>query len=256
MRRSGRRSFPASPAVLTACAGLLLAALPLIAPASAARAAASRPAQAGHHGENLLRDPGAQTGAASVQGWDSVTIPGWTVVRGLPTVVRYGTAGFPAAYGSFPAARGGQLFAGGLGGTAVLRQVIRLRPASGGQLARGTRFALSAWLGGTGSSRAGVTVRFRSAAGRVLSTASIGPVGLVGSLGHRRLARRAESGGVPSGAVSAQVDLRLATSLRGADGGNSPFVGYDKAVADALRFSVSAPVARPAPVRPPAAQGA
>lgn len=253
MRRSGRRSFPASPAVLTVCAGLLLAVLPLIAPASAAGAAASRPAPAGHPGENLLRDSGAQTGAASVQGWDSVTIPDWTIVRGLPTVVRYGTAGFPAAYGSFPAARGGQLFAGGLGGTAVLRQVIQLRPA-GGRLAPGTRFALSAWLGGTGSSHASLTVRFRSAAGRVIGTASIGPVGLVGSLGHRRLARRAKSGSVPSAAVSAQIDLRLATSLRGADGGNSPFVGYDKAVADALRFSVSAPVAMPAPVRPPAAR--
>src|ERR1700722_19972856 len=92
-------------------------------------------------GRNLLGNPGAQTGVASVQGWDSVTIPGWTIVRGLPTVVRYGTKGFPAAYGSFPAAHGGQLFAGGLGGTAVLRQVIRLRSASGGPLARGARFA-------------------------------------------------------------------------------------------------------------------
>jgi hypothetical protein len=113
----------------------------------------------------------------------------------------------------------------------VLRQVIRPRSASGGQLARGTRFALSAWLGGTGSSRASVTVQFRSAAGLAIGTASIGPVGLVGSLGHRRLARRAKSGPVPPAAVSAQVDLRPGTSLPGADGGNSPFVGYDKAVA-------------------------
>jgi hypothetical protein len=210
--------------------------------------------QATHPGENLLRNSGAQTGAASVQGWDSVTIPGWTIVRGLPTVVRYGTAGFPAASGSFPAAHRGQLFAGGLGGPAVLRQVVRLRPASDGQLARGTRFALSAWLGGTGSSHASVTVRFRSAAGRVIGTASIGPVGLVGSLGHRRLARRAKSGIVPSGAVSARVDLKLATSLSGADGGNSPFVGYDKAVADALRLRLSGQVAMPAPPRSPPAR--
>src|ERR1700722_1159170 len=85
-------------------------------------------------GRNLLGNPGAQTGVASVQGWDSVTIPGWTIVRGLPTVVRYGTKGFPAAGGTFPDRPGGQLFAGGNGGTTVLRQTVRLRAPGGGPL--------------------------------------------------------------------------------------------------------------------------
>lgn len=76
-------------------------------------------------------------------------------------------------------------------------------------------------------------------------------MGLVGSLGHRRLARRAVTRPVPAGAVPAQVDLRLATKLHGADGGNSPYVGYDKAVADDVRFSLRAQVRQPAPIRRP-----
>src|ERR1700729_3794687 len=78
-------------------------------------------------GTNLLANPGAQAGPVSARGWDSVTIPGWQVASGLPTVVRYGTAHFPAATGKSPARPGGQMFAGGAGGTARLRQAVPLR---------------------------------------------------------------------------------------------------------------------------------
>src|SRR5215469_15414618 len=85
-------------------------------------------------GTNLMLNPGAQTGAISAQGWDSVTIPGWRVTSGLPTVVRYGTPGFPSATKRWPAVPGGHLFAGGAGGTARLRQLVRLRSAAGSPL--------------------------------------------------------------------------------------------------------------------------
>src|SRR5579871_4295597 len=49
----------------------------------------------GRAGTNLLLNPAATAGATSAQGWDAVTIPGWQVAGGLPTVVRYGTPGFP-----------------------------------------------------------------------------------------------------------------------------------------------------------------
>ena len=212
--------------------------------AAAARRPAARP------GRNLLLNAGAEAGAASARGWDSVTIPGWAVASGLPTVVRYGTLRFPQATGRWPLVRGGRLFAGGTGGTTRLRQLIRLRRAGDQPAAPPVRYALSGWLGGNGQSRASVTVAFVSAAGRVLARHTIGPVSKVA--GGRGLAARAAAGLVPRQAVSARVTLVLATSLTNFDGPSSPYRGYDQAVADGLRFSVSAAVS-PAPrLLPPA----
>jgi YVTN family beta-propeller protein len=202
-------------------------------------------------GTNLLLNAGAQAGAASAQGWDSVTIPGWRVVSGLPTVVRYGTVGFPVVTGHWPAVRGGQLFAGGAGGTARLSQVVPLRSPAGWPLPADTRYRLSAWLGGTAHSRAAVTVEFLSAAGGVLGWGQAGPIG--GRQGNARLARRAAGGAVPPGTARALVTLVLATSLKNIDGPGAPRVGYDRAVADAAAFSVSVPVRRPPPLVPPVA---
>jgi len=212
--------------------------------AAAAQRSPARP------GSNLLLNPGAEAGAASARGWDSVTIPGWQIAGGLPTVVRYGTPGFPRATGRWPLVRGGRLFAGGTGGTARLRQLVRLRPAGDQPAAAPMRYALSARLGGTGRSRASVQVAFVSAAGRVLARRTIGPVGTV--TGGHGLAGRAAVGVVPTQAVGARVSLVLATSLTNFDGPYSPYRGYDRAVADGLRFSVSAAVG-PAPrLVPPA----
>src|SRR5215472_6197972 len=199
-------------------------------------------------GANLLLNPGAQAGAVSAQGWDSVTIPGWQVASGLPTVVRYGTPGFPRVNGRWPGVRGGHLFAGGAGGTARLRQLVRLRSAAGSPLPDGTRYRLSAWLGGTARSQAAVTAVFLSAAGRVLGHRTIGPSGR-----DHGLARRAATGARPPGTASARVTLALATTLTNIDGPYAPRVGYDRAVADGLRFSVSARVRRPPPLAPPPA---
>ncbi len=222
------------------------AAGPLVRVATAARVLAPS-------GANLLGNAGAQLGAASSHGWDSVTIPGWQIVRGLPTVVRYGAAGFPVITGRFPATRGGQLFSGGLGGTAVLSQQIPLAGPAGRPPRPGTKYRLSGWLDGTRTSRASVTVRFLSAAGRELANATIGPVGATGpSRVHRRLVRRATAGAIPRGAVTAKITVRLGTSLPGADGVNGALVGYNRAVADGLRFALSA-AARRVLVRPPVA---
>jgi hypothetical protein len=68
-------------------------------------------------GANLLRNANATVGATSAQGWDAVAIPGWDIQSGLPTVVRYGTEGFPKA--AKAPNDPGNLFAGGAGGTAT-----------------------------------------------------------------------------------------------------------------------------------------
>ena len=260
-----RRNLAAALAALVCCsaavvagpagAALAMAGRPVSSPALASRAVsgvdlASHPAAG--PGTNLLANPGAQAGAASARGWDSVTIPGWQVSSGLPTVVRYGTRHFPVASGTRPALPGGQMFAGGAGGTARLRQVIPLRSPAGGPGPGGTHYRLSAWLGGRDQSRAAVTVAFLSAAGRMLARRTIGPVGPASGRGG--LVPRAATGMLPRGTASARVTLVLATSLTDIDGPDSPYVGYDRAVADDLRFTVSGPVHQPPPLTPPASR--
>jgi YVTN family beta-propeller protein len=200
---------------------------------------ASAPA-AGGHGRavgNLLRNGNGAVGAVSVQGWDSVTIPGWRAVRGLPTVVRAGTRHFPAVPGFRHSSR---LFAGGPGGTAILAQDVSLRSARGTLPARPRRYHLSGWLGGTKTSAASLTATFKSVTGRVLGRRTIGPIG-----GRSQLAKRSASGLLPSGSATASIALRLATSLKNWDGYYAPVVGYDRAVGGRLSFSVSGTVSPP-----------
>jgi hypothetical protein len=95
---------------------LLLASLALLGAAFAAgrpapaQANTSTAATAGP-GTDLLINANATAGDTSAQGWDAVTIPGWQTGSGLPTVVRYGTQGFPKA--AQPRKVPGNLFAGG-----------------------------------------------------------------------------------------------------------------------------------------------
>src|SRR5262249_46665502 len=102
-RRPVMISFPRAHVVpaLRSCvlaAGLAVAALL----GASLPAGASAPARAGTDSGNLVVNPGGTTGATSAQGWDEVTIPGWQVAAGLPTVVRYGTPGFARSSGSWP----------------------------------------------------------------------------------------------------------------------------------------------------------
>ena len=231
-------------AAIPAALLLLAALLPLSYPASAAAQAASAAS-----GVNLLENPLGTVGDTSAQGWDAVTIPGWQVAAGLPTVVQYGTAGFPRAAGAWPGSRG-RIFAGGAGGTARLVQDVPLLESSGQPAPSGTRYRLSAWLGGTVNSWSEVVVRFLSAANRLLASATIGPVGRVSG---GVFSPRAGGGPLPAGTASVQVTLVLATSLTDDNGPNAPQTGYDWAVAGDLNLAVSAPVA-PAMLTPPTAQ--
>ena len=119
--------------------GITMAALAVTGPAAvtAAPAAAARPAATVRPGTSLVANGGAETGDASAQGWDAVTIPGWQIERGLPTVVRYGTRGFP---GRRAGGGSGKLFAGGAGGTAVLAQRVPVQTATGRPSPAGPRF--------------------------------------------------------------------------------------------------------------------
>jgi hypothetical protein len=201
-------------------------------------------------GTNLLRNPGAEAGARSVHGWDAVTIPGWRVAAGLPTVVRYGTKGFPAGGG---AGRGRQLFVGGAGGTARLRQRIALSAGSGGRIGSGVSYDLSGWLGGSASSHADVSVRFLGGSGHRLASHSVRAVG--GTAAHQasRPAHRRVVGTVPTGTRSVVVTVRLTTRLRN-DNGFYSQVGYNRAIADGVHLSVSTAVRPPVRLVPPPVQ--
>jgi YVTN family beta-propeller protein len=252
----------ASIATMTAiCASTLLATAGASAAAPAghqAAAPAARPVARSARpiappGSNLLVNPGADAGDTSRQGWDAVTIPGWQIRQGLPTVVSYGTRGFPPAADAGTQGRGDRVFAGGAGGTAVLTQQIPLRTAAGGGVRTGTRFRISAWLGGTAVSKASFAVVFRSGTGRTLGERSIGPVGGSGDASHPDFARQQGSGVLPAGTRSAEAELTLWTSLKNYNGPDAPLVGYDRAVAGSLSLSVAAP-ARRAVLTPPAAR--
>jgi YVTN family beta-propeller protein len=219
----------------------------LMATAGAGRAAGpgvpapARPALAAPPGANLLLNPGGDAGDVSEQGWDAVTIPGWQISQGLPTVVGYGTTGFPGAAGTRPPGHPGRLFAGGAGGPAVLTQQVPLQAGGGRGVRPGTGFRISGWLGGTATSKASLEVVFLSGTGRKLGQSSIGPVGGSGSTTHPDFAFRQGSGLVPAGTRSAEAELTLWTSLTNYNGPYAPQVGYDRAVAGGLSFSVSAP---------------
>src|SRR5580704_4927196 len=259
MARLIERRAASITATMAICASLLTAvagagAAPAAAAASvSAQAIAPATAPAAPPGSNLLLNPGAAAGDTSKLGWDAVTIPGWQVSQGLPTVVSYGTRRFPGASGAQPPGHPARLFAGGAGGTAVLTQQVPLRTAAGHGVPPGTRYHVSAWLGGTVVSKASLEVIFLSAAGKALGERRIGPVGGAGDASHPEFAWRQGSGTLPRGTRSARAVLDLATSLTNYNGPYAPQVGYDRATAGGLRFSVSAPV-RGLVLTPPAAR--
>lgn len=217
----------------------------------ARRAAAAIPPAP--RGANLLVNPGAEAGAASKNGWATVTIPGWRATSGLPTVVRYGNTGFPGGKAPGPQHRGRQMFVGGAGGTSEMIQQIPLHTPSGAALPAGTRFRLSAWLGGSATSHALATVRFFSAAHSPLTSWRTHSISNAERKLVHGLLRRTVSGRIPAAARTAKIAIRLDTSLTNDDGYYAPLVGYNHAVADDVSFAVAARVRHPAVLAPPVA---
>jgi hypothetical protein len=203
---------------------------------------------------NLLVNSGAEAGDDSAAGWDEVTIPGWQVTEGLPTVVRYGTAGFPSRTDPGPSQRGRQLFAGGAGGTAQLAQDVPIKTPPGHRPVASVGYHASAWLGGTKTSRASIELEFISKDHRALGRSLVGPVGGAGLGGATSLSLRQVHGVLPAGTAMVEVALVLETSLTDYDGPDAPQVGYDRAVADNVSFSVSTAVVCPPPLEPPVAR--
>jgi hypothetical protein len=266
MVRSVRSRAVALATTAVIAAGALMALAPGRASSSPGRAVGSLPAAialsrshasgrplVAAAGTNLLVNSGAEAGDYSGAGWDAVTIPGWQVTQGLPTVVRYGTEGFPTRADPGPGWRGRQLFAGGSGGPAQLVQNVPIELPQGNKAVGSIGYTVSAWLGGTKTSEASVVVEFVSKDHQALGSRRIGAVGGSGSGRATSLSLRQAGGSLPAGTATVEVALVLWTSLTDYDGPSAPVVGYDRAVADNLRFSLSIPVVSPPALTPPVA---
>ena len=134
---------------------MLLAVLPSASGAASARPAGAR-APLAPIGSNLIRNGSAELGDASGTGYDAVTIPGWQVVSGLPSVINYGTPGFFGKGDRRPSSSGRHLFIGGAGGPATLAQRVQVRLPGAGPAA--ADYSVSAALGGQGSNRAAASL--------------------------------------------------------------------------------------------------
>jgi hypothetical protein len=203
-------------------------------------------------GTNLLVNGAAEVGEGSRRGYDEVIIPGWQVVQGLPTVVRYGDTGFPDASTPGPADRGANFFAGGAGGTSILTQALELVPPGGGPLPAGTTFTVGAWLGGLAASpdNPAVSLTFRDSGGNTLSDQTLGPVTHKTRRNVTELVHKMRTAKVPAGAVDVLVALVMTTPATNYDGYNGSIPGYNRGYADDLSLSVSTPVRAPAPLTP------
>lgn len=213
-------------------------------------------------GPNLLVNPGAEVGDASLSGYSSVTVPGWSVT-GTPTVIQYGTLrrlpwplGFPGPtlpeFLGFPQAAcappdsGGQFFGGGNVATSSLTQTVDLSAAEDQIDSGAVPYTLSGWLGGylLDPSAASVTVNFFDADQRSLGTGRLRPVTVLDRWFRTGLLARETSGTIPMGTRSAQVVVTFTDC--------NPVPGhYNNAYADNLSFTVGADLPAPPPPMPP-----
>ncbi len=192
---------------------------------------------------NLIVNGNAEAGLCTTSGLDGMTLPGWSIVSGLPDVVCYGASGYPTANSPGPADRGTGFFAGGATGNATMTQTVDLSSAATAIDAGGVTYALSAWLGGFSNQndRAGLTAAFRNSAGATLSTATIAPVTNTDRGNTTELLSRAANATVPTGTRTVLVTVAFTyTSGSATDG-----------YVDDVSLTVSTPVTAPT-LAPPA----
>ena len=245
------RRIRGSAATIAVTVGLLGAMIAGAAQAGAAAHAENARPTLASAGTNLLANGDAEFGQPTLSGYDAVTIPGWQVRQGLPTVAMYGEGGgFPGKNQPGPTERGTNLFAGGAGGTSILTQTVDVGSAA----PAGATFELSGWLGGRGNrtDAASVQLSFRSAGGASLGTATLGPVTPADRGNATGLLHRARGGAVPAGTRTIDVALTMTTTNRNYDTHFSSVVGYNRAYADDLSLTLSIPAKAPQVTPPPA----
>ena len=189
---------------------------------------------------NDTKGPEADTGASSKQ--QVIAPSGWTTTGQL-TAVQYGTpGGFPDHNTPGPKHRGKNDFEGGNAARSTATQTISFTSRSRAAIRSGTvRYTFSAWLGGFENQHdnAAVSVKFLSASGQSLGSATLGPVTPLQRHQVTALLHRLQSGIVPKRAAKAVVTLVL-TRVEG---------NYNDGSADNISLVLSRPAA-PAPSHP------
>jgi hypothetical protein len=200
----------------------------LLAVVTLAATAAAAPAQnCSVCGKNLIRNPGAESGAGITAVGAFGAVPGWTNTAG-----QFGAASYAFPNGWFsakskgPLRRGKNYFFGGTTTEAVQAkasigtQTIKLAPAAAGRKA-----TLSGWLGNYGKNTSQVRAEFADAGGKVLARLRIGPDSTIAGTD---MARRSRTATVPRGATQVTIVVTFT-------GGNN----YNLAGADDLSLVLS-----------------
>ncbi len=182
--------------------------------ALAATAAALAASDGAANGANLIRV--ADSSGCTQDPAAATTVPGWMTLEGSPSLLCRPAAAIPASAGA--AIQRDRIASGPYGSSALERDIAV--GAAAGAIDRGTAtYALSGWLGasGSGHARALLTMLFRDSAGRTLrgtahleGPARIGASAPASTAGPACVfAARSASGPIPRGTRSLRVVLRF-----------------------------------------------
>ncbi|GAB4209598.1 MAG: hypothetical protein OHK0022_40960 [Roseiflexaceae bacterium] len=220
------------------CAGLLSGAL-LVGSVSLLNAAPAEPAASSAtpapiYYTNLIRNSGGDDVAGSADG-SAVAVPGWTVLLGQFTAVRYGASrSFPALPGAGADLHGANFFAGGNGfDTAEAYQEIDVSAAAAEIDAGRVRYTLRGYFGGTQGQQdsAYAYLSFKDATKALGVSPNLGKVSAEERGGQTGLLPRSQSGVVPAGTRAIQVYLVMERRSG----------GYNDGYADSLALTLGVP---------------
>lgn len=183
---------------------------------------------------NLIINGGAEAAPGSGDG-EAVAVPGWTVLQGQFTAVRYGGAeGFPGASSPGPADRGANFFAGGSGSAiAEAYQEIDVADLASDIDAGQVNYTLTGYFGGFQGQQdqAFAYLSFRDATADLSLSPHVGHVSAEERASQTGLLPRSVSGPVPPGTRTIQVYLFISRSSG----------SYSDGYADNLTLTLAAP---------------
>ena len=190
------------------------------------------PANPPNLGQNLVQNPGAESGTGSPTGTDVLPIPAWTTTGTMTAIAYQPVESFPTTAIATQIGGGANFFAGGPGTAAsTATQTIDLAADAALVDARLASATLAGYLGGWEDQEDAATVdaTYLSATGAAVGTLTIGPVTRANRQSLTTLLLRTATAAVPAGTRAVQITI---TATRQAGPYND---GYADNVAFTLR---------------------